>query len=67
MTRLIFIIIFFLISLLAIFKAPAYYLWLLAVAVTEYPLIFVAISGALTGWGYWLNKYQTAGTVIRCN
>jgi acetyl esterase/lipase len=64
MTRLIFIIIFFLISLLAIFKAPAYYLWLLAIGVTEYPLIFVAISGALTGWGYWVNKYQTAGTVL---
>jgi hypothetical protein len=41
MTRLIFIIIFFLISLLAIFKAPAYYLWLLAIGVTEYPLVFV--------------------------
>lgn len=64
MTRLIFIIIFFLISLLAVCKAPAYYLWLLAIAVTEYPLVFVAIAALLTGWGFWVSKYQTAGTVL---
>jgi acetyl esterase/lipase len=64
MTRLIFIIIFFLISLLAIFKAPAYYLWLLAIGVTEYPLVFVLIATLLTGWGYWVVKYQTAGNIL---
>ena len=40
MIRFYFILIFFLISLLAILKAQAYYLWLLAIGVTEFPLIF---------------------------
>ncbi|MDB5274893.1 MAG: lip2, partial [Chitinophagaceae bacterium] len=61
MTRL---ILFFLISLLAVCKAPAYYLWLLAIVVTEYPLIFVTITAALTAWGYWVNKYQVPGTYV---
>src|ERR1700712_2464805 len=64
MIRLSLIIIFFLISLLAIFKAPAYYLWLLAIGVTEFPLIFVGISTILTLWGIWVQKYQLAGTII---
>jgi len=50
------IIIFFLISLLAIFKAPAYYLWLLAIAVTEYPLIFVGITVLLISSGIWVTN-----------
>jgi hypothetical protein len=37
MLRVIFIILLFLISLLTVSKAPAYYLWLLAIAVTEFP------------------------------
>ena len=37
-------IVLFLISLLAILPAPAFYLWLLAIAVDEYPWIFVMIS-----------------------
>ena len=37
-------IVLFLISLLAILPAPAFYLWLLAIAVDEYPWIFVLIS-----------------------
>jgi acetyl esterase/lipase len=63
MIRLSLIIIFFLISLLAIFKAPAYYFWLLAIVVTEFPLIFVGISVVLTLSGIWGQKYQLAGTV----
>jgi acetyl esterase/lipase len=64
MIRLVLIIIFFLISLLAVFKAPAYYLWLLAIAVTEFPLIFAGIVSLLTLSGFWVQKYQLAGTVI---
>ncbi|MGY3214416.1 alpha/beta hydrolase fold domain-containing protein [Mucilaginibacter sp. HD30] len=64
MIRLVLIIIFFLISLLAVFKAPAYYLWLLAIAVTEYPLVFAAIVSALLMAGFWVQKHQLAGTVI---
>lgn len=64
MPRLILINLFFLISLLAIFKAPAYHLWLLAVLVTEFPLIFVGATAVLTVWGIWVPKYQLAGTII---
>ena len=64
MIRLVLIIIFFLISLLAVFKAPAYYLWLLAIAVTEYPLVFAAIVSVLLIAGFWVQKHQLAGTVI---
>ena len=64
MIRLVLIVIFFLISLLAVFKAPAYYLWLLAIAVTEYPLVFTAIVSVLLIACFWVQKQQLAGTII---
>ena len=44
MLRLAFSIILFLISLLVVFRAPANFLWLFAVAVTSYPYIGMLIS-----------------------
>ncbi len=64
MTRLLLILIFFLISLLAVFEAPAYYLWLLSILVTEFPLVFVTISAVLLAAGFWVQKYQLPGTII---
>ncbi len=64
MIRLILIILFFLISLLSLFKAPAYYLWLLAIAVTEFPLIFSGITIVLISTGFWVQKYQLSGTIL---
>ena len=64
MIRFYFILIFFLISLLSLLKAPAYYLWLLAIGVTEFPLIFAGITALLTVTGIWIQKYQLAGTVL---
>src|ERR1700761_7446221 len=64
MTRLIFIILFFLVSLLAIFRAFAYPLWLLAIGVTEYWWVFALITILLLLTGFWVSKYQLAGTVI---
>lgn len=64
MMRLILIILIFLISLLSIFKAPAYYLWLLAIAVTEYPWIFAGITLLLLIAGLWVDTYQLTGTII---
>nr|WP_294793917.1 alpha/beta hydrolase [uncultured Mucilaginibacter sp.] len=64
MIRLALIIVFFLISLLSVFKAPMYYLWLLAIGVTEFPLVFVTIVTVLLIFGYWVHKYQLAGTII---
>jgi acetyl esterase/lipase len=64
MIRMVLIVVFFLISLLAVFKAPAYYLWLLAIAVTEYPMFFAAIVIVLLIAGFWVQKHQLAGTII---
>src|ERR1700684_1533657 len=64
MVRFYIILIFFLISLLSFLKAPAYYLWLLAIAVTEFPLLFAGITALLTAWGIWVQKYQLLGTVL---
>ncbi|MDB5156934.1 MAG: lip2 [Mucilaginibacter sp.] len=64
MTRFLLILLFFLISLLSVFKAPAYYFWLLAILVTEYPLIFAGITTILVLSGIWVKKYQLSGTII---
>lgn len=64
MTRLIFIVIIFFLSLLAIFRAFEYHVWLLAIGVTEFCWIFAAITIALLLTGFWVSKYQAAGTVI---
>lgn len=64
MIRFYFILILFFISLLSFLKAPAYYLWLLAIAVTEYPLVFAGIAALLTATGFWVQRYQLAGTVF---
>ncbi|MGZ3872846.1 MAG: alpha/beta hydrolase fold domain-containing protein [Mucilaginibacter sp.] len=63
MIRFYLILFFFLISLLSFTKAPAYYFWLLAIAVTEYPLLFAGITTLLTLSGIWAQKYQLAGTI----
>ncbi|BAU52303.1 alpha/beta hydrolase [Mucilaginibacter gotjawali] len=64
MIRFYLLIIVSLISLLAFLKAPEYHLWLLAIVVTEFPLIFFGISLVLTLTGFWAHKYQMAGTVL---
>ncbi|TFF36538.1 alpha/beta hydrolase [Mucilaginibacter psychrotolerans] len=64
MIRLIVIVLLFLVSLLATFKAPAYYLWLLAIGVSEFPLLFAGITSVFLIAGIWLQKYQLASTVI---
>lgn len=64
MIRLTFIIILFLLSLLSIFKAPAYYLWLFAIVVTELPWLLIVITLLSLVSGIWVNKHQLTGTVI---
>ncbi|MES2268049.1 MAG: alpha/beta hydrolase [Bacteroidota bacterium] len=51
-------------SLLTVFKAPTYHLWLLAIAVSEFPLIFIAITGALLIGCFWVGKYQYLNIII---
>ena len=64
MSRFYLILILFLISLLSFSKAPEYHLWLLAIAVTEFPLIFAGITTLLTIAGIWVQKYQVVGTIL---
>ena len=64
MIRFYLIVFFFLCSLLCVFKAPAYYLWLLAIGVTEFPLIFAGITAFLLLTGFWAHKYQMSGTIL---
>lgn len=64
MIRLIPLIILFLLSLLTVFKAPAYYLWLAAIVVAEYPVIFIGLTTIFTVSGVWVNSYRTAGTAL---
>jgi len=64
MIRLVFIIILFLISLLAVFKAFEYHIWLLAIGVTEFPWLFSSITFLILLTGFWVNKYQLPGTII---
>ena len=64
MIRFYILIIFFLISLLSFCRAPEYHLWLLAVGVTEFPLVFAGITTLITISGIWVQKYQLAGTIL---
>lgn len=64
MIRLIIITILFLVSLLAILRAPAYFLWLLAIGITEFPLIFAGLTILILLIGFWVGKYQLTGTII---
>jgi len=64
MARLILLIILLLASLLTVFKAPAYYLWLLAILVSEYSLFFIAATLILLATGWRILKYRTFGTIV---
>jgi acetyl esterase/lipase len=64
MTRLILLIILLLLSLLTVLRAQAYYLWLMAIAVSEFPLIFASGTVIMLATGYWAGKYQLAGTIV---
>ena len=65
MKRLILFTTLFLISLLAVFKAPTYHLWLLSILVTEYCWVFmILISICLVVAGLRPCKYRVHATVI---
>lgn len=63
MLRLILLVILLLLSLLAVFKALTYHLWLAAIIVTEYPLFPILATAALLVLGFWSPKYQVPGTI----
>ncbi|MEO8885451.1 MAG: alpha/beta hydrolase [Mucilaginibacter sp.] len=64
MVRLTLLSLLFAISLLGLFGAPTYHLWKLAVGVTEFPWVFIALTLTLLSLAAWVNKYSLAGTVV---
>jgi len=64
MIRLIIIITLLILSLLTVFKAFEYYVWMLAIIVTEFSWFFILLTIIALGCGYYSNKYQLAGTIL---
>ncbi len=64
MWRLIVAIVLFLISLLALFKAPTNFFWLVAVAVTEFPYIPLIVSLAFFGVCIHTNSYKLPVLIV---
>ncbi len=64
MLRLIVIIILLLASLLTVLKAPTYHLWLLAVLVGEYGVLFIGITLLALLAGFLTGRYVWQGTVL---
>jgi acetyl esterase/lipase len=52
-----------LISLLAIFRAPAFPFWLLSIVVKELPWVFAGITTVLLVWGWRAERYLWTGRV----
>ncbi|MBS7564625.1 alpha/beta hydrolase [Mucilaginibacter sp. Bleaf8] len=64
MLRLILLIVLLLISILVVFNAPTYHLWMLAIMAGEYSLIFIGGTMLLLLSGWWVGKYRLAGTLF---
>lgn len=64
MIRFIISILLLLVSLLAIFKAPEYHIWMLAILITEFPWIFILLTSIILLTGFYVDKYQLAGTIV---
>ncbi len=62
MLRLVLASFLFLLSLLALFRAPTNLLWYAAILVTEFPLLFIIIGVCFLAWK--AKRYKTAGTII---
>jgi acetyl esterase/lipase len=64
MTRFIAILLFFLISMLAVFRAPAFPLWMLSILVQEFPWVFAGIVLLLLLTGGYAGKYGLANALL---
>lgn len=64
MWRLIFAIVLFLLSLLVFFKAPTNFFWKVAVAVTEFPYIFIGITLIFFIFSLWTQSYKFPTLII---
>ena len=64
MARLIIVLFFFLVSLLCVFRAPAYLLWYVSILVTEFPWIFITVMIALLAWGLKAERFRGVSNVV---
>jgi len=64
MIRLVLLFIIFLISLLAVFSAPTYHLWLLAIGIAEFAWIFITATFVLLVAGLFIERYRLPGTLL---
>ncbi|MBE9462956.1 alpha/beta hydrolase fold domain-containing protein [Dyadobacter subterraneus] len=64
MVKLVLTIILFLISLLTVLSAPAFYLWLLAIATDEFPWIFIAIILVIVFINFRSPSYQLPTMIL---
>lgn len=64
MIRLVLLSLLTLAALLTVVKAPTYHLWMLAIAVTEFPWVPVLAIVLLLVSGYWLPSWRWTGTWI---
>lgn len=64
MIRLILLLILFFISLLAIFPAPTHHLWILAITVTEFPIIYIVLVAFILLSGLWAVSINIPANVI---
>lgn len=64
MARLIILVILLLLSLLCVFRAFTYHLWLMAILVSEYSIYFVLLTITVLIWGFWIPKHSASGTII---
>ena len=66
MVKLTFTILLFLISLLTVCKAPAYFLWLIAILVDEFPWIPVAVTVILLLFNLRTTTYPLISNLLLC-
>ena len=64
MIRLVLNILFLLLGLLTIFPAPVLLLWYVAIIVSEFSWIFIGVLLLLFFWGFKVEQYQLAGTIV---
>ncbi|MXV16109.1 alpha/beta hydrolase [Hufsiella ginkgonis] len=64
MIRFILLLLLFLFSLLTVFKAFEFHLWLIAILAGELSWVFALIAGIVLATGYRFGKYQMPGTVL---
>lgn len=64
MIRLICNIVLLALGLLVLFPAPVLFLWYVAIIVSEFSWMFIAVLLLLLFWGFRVEHYQLAGTIV---